>query len=233
VKVMRTGGGIPKTVLVLQGCEFVLMSVALYLVFIYAPIEKETGVVQKIFYFHVASAWNAFVAFFVIFVASIFYLASRRGLWDILARGACEIGVMFCTATLVMGSLWAKPAWNIWWTWDARLTTTLVLWFIYVGYLILRSATGESERGARAAAALGIVGFIDVPIVFFSVRWWRTMHTGIIVGRSGGNLAAGMGLALMISVFAFTLLFVHLLVLRTKSIGLGRAVTGLWLSLRR
>jgi len=233
VKSMRRDAGLSKPVRILHVLEFVLVCLALYMAFIYAPIEKEQGIVQKIFYFHVAAAWNAFLAFFLIFVASIVYLASRRGVWDVVARASCEIGVMFCTATLLMGSLWARPAWNVWWTWDARLTTTLVLWFIYVGYLVLRSATGDSEKGARAAAVLGIIGFIDVPIVFFSVRWWRTMHTGIIVGRSGGGLAPGMGLALMVSVTAFTLLFVHLVILRTGSMRLSRAATGIWMSVRR
>lgn len=230
---MRQGNRGPRSLLILQGLEFILVCLALYFAFLYAPIEKETGVIQKIFYFHVAAAWNAFLSFFVIFVASVSYLVSRHNLWDMVARGSCEIGVLFCTVTLLMGSLWAKPAWNVWWTWDARLTTTLVLWFIYVGYLILRSAMGDSEKGARAAAILGIIGFIDVPIVFFSVRWWRTMHTGIIVGRSSGNLAPGMGLALVMSVFAFTLLYFHLVLLRTRSLKLSRKATGIWLSLRR
>jgi heme exporter protein C len=230
---MTKARGVPAAILAFQVLEFVLVCLALYLAFIHAPVEKEQGVIQKIFYFHVASAWNAFLAFFIIFIASIVYLASRKVFWDILAKASCELGVMFCTATLLMGSLWAKPAWNVWWTWDARLTTTLVLWFIYVGYLILRSAIKESDKGARAAAVLGIIGFIDVPIVFFSVRWWRTMHTGIIVGRSSGSLAPGMGLALVVSVFAFTLLFIHMLILRIKSMRLGRALTGVWLSLRR
>lgn len=221
---MHSNTGPSRSLLILHAAQFVLVSLALYFVFIYAPIEKESGVIQKIFYFHVASAWNAFLAFFVIFLASIIYLASRNALWDTIARASCEIGVMFCTATLMMGSLWAKPAWNVWWTWDARLTTTLVLWFVYVGYLILRSATGESERGARAAAVLGVIGFIDVPIVFFSVLWWRTMHTGIIVSRSGGNLAPGMGIALAVSVVAFTVLYFHLLLLRAKTLNLYRRV---------
>ena len=230
---MRRRSRGPTFLLALQGLAFVLVTLALYLAFLYAPVEKETGIIQKIFYFHVASAWNAFLAFFVIFVASVGYLVTRRGFWDTVARSSCEIGVLFCTATILMGSLWAKPAWNVWWTWDARLTTTLVLWFVYVGYLILRSATGDSERGARAASILGIIGFIDVPIVFFSVRWWRTMHTGIIVGRSSGNLAPGMGLALMVSVFAFTVFYLHLLLLRTRSLTLSRTATKLWLDLRR
>jgi heme exporter protein C len=224
---------IPSLLVVLQLLEFIAISLALYFVFLYAPIEKESGVIQKIFYFHVASAWNAFLAFFVMFVASVGYLLRRRTILDRVARASCEIGVMFCTATLIAGSLWAKPAWNVWWTWDARLTTTLVLWFIYSGYLILRAATGESETGAKSAAVLGIVGFLDVPVVFFSVLWWRTMHLGIIVDPSGGGLAPGMGLALMVSVLAFTLLFIHLVILRIRTIAASTGAIQMWLSLRR
>ncbi len=224
---------IPRLLILLELLEFILISIALYLVFLYAPVEKESGVVQKIFYFHVASAWNAFLAFFVMFVASAGYLIGRRTVFDHVARASCEVGVMFCTATLLAGSLWAKPAWNVWWTWDARLTTTLVLWFIYVGYLILRAATGESETGARSAAVLGIVGFLDVPVVFFSVLWWRTMHLGIIVDPSGGSLAPGMGLALMVSVFAFTVVLVHLVILRIRTITVSTKAIQMWLSLRR
>src|SRR5690606_1870764 len=145
-----------------------LLFAGLYLALIYAPPERTMGEVQRIFYFHVASAWNAFLAFIVVAAASIAYLLTRQPRWDQLAHASAEVGVLFTTLTLMGGTLWMRPVWNTWWTWDPRLTTTLILWFIYVGYLLLRSLTEGSERRARLAAIYGIIGFIDVPIVYLS-----------------------------------------------------------------
>src|SRR4030042_5901728 len=145
---------------ILLGISFLLMVAALYLVFIYVPTEATMGVVQRIFYFHVPVAWVAFLAFFVVFVGSILYLWKRESKWDILAYSSAEVGIVFTTLVLITGPLWAKPTWGVWWVWDARLTTTLVLWLIYLAYLMVRSFALEESQGARFAAVVGIVGLI-------------------------------------------------------------------------
>ena len=143
---------------------------ALYMAFMFAPLERVMGAVQKIFYFHVASAWIAFFAFFVTFVFSILFLAKQNFLFDDIAESSAEIGIMFCTIVLITGPIWARPIWGVWWTWDPRLTITTILWFIYAGYIMLRKFIEEADKRAKFAAAIGIIGFIDVPIVFFSIR---------------------------------------------------------------
>ncbi|TES92251.1 MAG: cytochrome C assembly protein [Candidatus Cloacimonadota bacterium] len=187
------------------------MLVSITMVFLVAPIEETMGVVQKIFYFHVATAWVGFLAFFVVFIGSIGYLAKKSRRWDRIAYSSAGIGVLFTTLCLITGSLWAKPAWGIWWTWDARLTSTLVLWFMYVAYLIVRYETEGSERGAVFSAVLGVIGFVDIPIVFMSVRWWRTVHCDLVIVERTG-LTPIMLFTLLLSVFTFTLLYFYLLI---------------------
>lgn len=190
------------------------IAVGLYMALFYAPMEKTMGDAQRIFYFHVPSAWVGFLAFFIVFVASLFYLWRRERKWDALALSAAEIGVIFTTLVLLTGPLWAKKAWGAFWVWDARLTTTLILWMIYVGYLMLRSSA-DSERRARFAAVLAIVGFLDVPIIYVSVQIWRTMHPQLLITESGG-LASQMTQTLMVCLLSFTLLFVFLLIQRVR-----------------
>ncbi len=207
---------LPKSREVIGYLSLVFMLAAIYMVFIYAPPDKNLGEIQRIFYFHVSSAWIAFLAFFLVFVASILYLKSRSRRWDILAHSSAEIGVILTTLVLITGPIWARPIWYTWWTWDIRLTTTLVLWLIYVAYLMLRSYS-EGSRGARFAAVFAILGFLDVPIVFMSIRWWRTQHPGpVIGGGEEAGLATPMLYTLFVSLAAFTLLFIYLLLLRTK-----------------
>jgi heme exporter protein C len=191
-----------------------LLLAALVAVFVIAPTEVEMGDVQRIFYFHVAAAWTAFLAFFLVFVGSIAYLRTRTLGWDVLAVSAAEIGVVFTTLTLASGSIWARSAWGTWWTWEPRLTTTLMLWLIYVSYLLLRGMVEEPDRRAAFAAVFGIIGFVDVPIVFMSIRWWRTLHPQV-VGTEGFNMETAMLPALFLSVAAFTVVFVYLLLVRT------------------
>lgn len=168
-----------------------------------APTEQTMGDIQRIFYYHVPSAWTSFVFFFVNFLASIWYLMKRRLPADALALASAEIGVVFCTIVLITGPLWAKPVWGIWWTWDARLTTTLVLWLIYVSYLILRRFS-DSQQTPTLAAALAIFGFLDVPIVYMSIRWWRTQHPQPVIGGApGSGLDPAMKLALYANFAAF------------------------------
>jgi heme exporter protein C len=190
------------------------MLLALYAIFIYAPVEKTMGVIQKIFYIHVPAAFLAYLAFFITFIASIFYLYRKDSKWDTVAHCAVETGVIFCTIVLITGPIWAKPIWNVWWTWDPRLTTTLILWFTYVAYLMLRWAVKENQR-ANLAAVFGIIGFINVPITFFSIRLWRTIHPVIITSR-GLNMSWPMKLSLIITFIAFCFLFFSLLISRIR-----------------
>ena len=195
---------------ILLGLGFILMMAALYMVFIYVPTEKTSGIVQRIFYFHVPAAWVGLLSFFVTFVFSILYLWKRELKWDAIACASAEIGVVFTTLVLITGPLWAKPAWGIWWTWDARLTTSLLLWLIYVAYLLVRSLATEPARGAISGAVVGIVGFIDVPIVFLTVNLWRTQHPSTIIFE--GGVTAPMLLTLIVCLAAFTVLYILLLV---------------------
>ena len=194
----------------LGAMTFLAMMFSLYMIFIYVPTERVMGLVQRIFYFHVSLAWVAFLAFSVVCVASILYLSRRNSKWDALAASSAEIGVLFCTLVLITGAIWAKKAWNTWWTWDPRLTTTLVLWFIYVAYLMLRSFSAHEDRGARVAAVFGIVGFVDVPIVYLAIYWGRTIHPALFTSR-GSGLAPPMLATLLINVFTFTFFYFYLL----------------------
>ncbi len=203
-------------------CFFFMMA-ALFLVFIFVPVEEEMGVVQRIFYFHVPLAWVAFLAFFIVFLTSIFYLRERNKKWDYLANSSAEIGFLFTSLVLITGSIWAKAVWKVWWTWDARLTTTLILWFIYLAYLMVRAYAIEKERGARLAAVVGIVGFLNVPIVFLATTLWRTQHPGLIIFFQE-SLALSMLLTLLVCLIAFTFLYLCLL---TKAITLRQMEAGI------
>jgi len=198
----------------LAGVTFLLMILSLYLVFIYAPTEELMGDVQRIFYFHVSLAWVAFLAFFIVFLSSIFYLVKKEQQkeqmkWDILASSSAEIGIIFCTLVLITGSIWAKVAWNTWWTWDPRLTTTLVLWLLYIAYLILRFYISEYSKRARFAAVYGIIAFIDVPIVWVSIRWWRTIHPVVFTAKKM-TIEPVMFYILLVCLFTFTFLYFYL-----------------------
>lgn len=144
--------------------------------FAYSPTAQDFQDSQKIMYVHVPAAWNAFLAFFVVFWGSVVYLVKRTERSDLLAASAAEIGALFTGLTLLLGSIWGRWAWGVWWTWDARLTSTAVLFIIFVGYLSLRAFTDDPERRATWSAGVGIFGALNVPIVYMSVRWWRTLH---------------------------------------------------------
>ena len=190
----------------------VLMAASLYAIFIYAPIERTQGPPQKIFYLHVPLAWDAYLAFFCTLIGSVAYLKTGSRRCDRFARTAAEIGVVFTTLVLISGSIWGKTIWGTWWTWDARLTSTLVMWFVYVGYLMLRSSLGQTVRAARYGAVMGIVGFVDVPIVHMSVTWWRTLHPQPTVANPAGpTLPASMLATLVLALITFTVFFVYLL----------------------
>src|SRR5438270_1404443 len=173
-----------------------LLSYALYGALIGAPTERTMGDVQRIFYYHVSSAWTAFLLFLINFVASIVYLMRRSAKADIVALVTAEVGVVFCTVVLVTGPIWARPVWGIWWTWDLRLTLTLVLWLIYVSYLMLRRFSSGSQTPVMAAV-LAVFGALDVPLVYFSIWYFRTQHPSPVIGR-GGSLDPRMGHVLLI-----------------------------------
>jgi heme exporter protein C len=201
---------------VLGPASLVLMLASLYMVFVYVPTEADEGIVQRIFYFHVPCAWTAFAAFALVAIAGAFYLWLGQQLWDDLAYGAAESGMIFCTLTLATGSLWARPIWGVWWTWDSRLTTTFVLWLLYGGYLLMRAFTEDTSQVARYAAVLGIVGALDVPLIVVSVRLWRTIHPAVLVTRQGGRGLQDprMVATLLVSTVAFTVMFAWLLSIR-------------------
>lgn len=202
-----------KITIALLGLSWASMLVALYLVFIWVPTESNLGLSQRIFYLHVPVAWVGFLAFGLVFISSVAYLARSNSGWDNLAYSAAEVGVVFTTLILLTGMLWAKPVWGIWWSWSPRLTTSLILWLIYVAYLMLRSYSSDSSQGPRYAAVLGIIGFIDVPIVYFSIQWWRDVHPERIVGVEQA-LESSMYLTLLAGVVAFTCLFSYLVLAR-------------------
>lgn len=192
----------------------VTLAVGLYLGLVYAPMDAVQGNAQRIFYIHVPMAWVAFLAFFVVFVTGIMFLWKRSLIWDQLARSSAEIGLVFTTLVLVTGSFWGRPIWGTWWTWDARLTTTLLLWFIYLSYFMLRAYAGERDRAARYSAVIGIIGFFDVPIIYWSVDWWRTLHPGPVISPSGAAMPGQMLVAMLVCLLGFTLLYAYLMYLK-------------------
>jgi len=180
----------------------VLLSYALYEALVVAPTEQTMGAVQRIFYYHVPSAWTAFTLFFINFVASVVYLIKRSPKADALAVTAAEVGVVFCTVVLVTGPIWARPVWGIWWTWDLRLTLTLVLWLIYVSYLVLRRFSTSGQM-PLIAAVLAVLGALDVPLVYFSIWFFRTQHPQPVIG-GGGSIDPRMLHVLLINWLAFS-----------------------------
>ncbi len=198
----------------LEIITFLAMFAALYAIFLYAPVEKTMGLVQKIFYIHLPAAFLAFLGFFITFIASLLYLYKRDLKWDAAAFCSAEIGVIFCTIVLITGPIWAKPIWNVWWTWDPRLTTTLILWFVYIAYLMLRSVVKEHQR-ANFSAVFGIIGFVNVPITFLAIRLWRSIHPVLISSR-GINISTPMKHTLALTFLAFCLLFFCLLKSRIR-----------------
>lgn len=204
----------------------IAVPVGLWFAFIYAPVELRMGGIQKIFYFHVASAWIGFFAFFVTFVASFLLLIKKDHKYDEIAEASAGVGVIFCTIVIVTGPLWARPVWGVYWTWDPRLTSTLILWFIYVAYLMLRGYVDDADKRAKFSAALGIIGFIDVPIVFLSIRWWRTIHPNV-VQAGGGGLQADMRTAMFVCLGVFTILYLSMMLKKLRIIRLEKRIKAL------
>lgn len=197
----------------LAAITFVLMAASVYAAFVYAPTEPKMGHIQRIFYIHMGTVWVATVAFILVFASSIMYLWKGTRKWDILAYCSAEIGVLFLTITILTGSIWAKPVWGTWWTWDPQLTTTFILWILYIVYLVLRMSAGSDTKKAKFAAVFGIIAFIDLPLVYASVRVMRGISP-VVFGPGGGGIAPQMMHALLINLAACSLLFVLLLMER-------------------
>ncbi len=206
----------PRMLLAVDVLAFIMIVAASAMVFAYAPIEAVMGPVQKVFYFHVANAWLGMMAFITAVVAGIIYLVKKDMIWDLVEQGAIEIGLVFMLITVVTGSIWARPIWNTWWTWDPRLTTVTIMELVYAAYLMLRAGIEDPERRARFGAVYAIIGSLSVPLTFFSIRIFRTIHP-VVIGSSDPNaqgsfnMTPAMGLTFGISLLAFTILFISLL----------------------
>jgi len=203
--------------------SIVFMAVGQYAIWVYAPEEATMGLVQKVFYFHLPLAWWAFAAFFGVFAASCMVLIRGGQQWDLLAGAFAELGVLLSGLALVTGSIWGRAAWNTWWTWDPRLSTTLVMWFVYAGYLVLRGADVGGVKSYKVRAVLGIVAFLDVPLVFLSARLWRSIHPSVFASK-GGGLEPEMWTTVWINFVAWGALFLALLLLRYQGLSLSRKV---------
>ncbi|HSE39837.1 MAG TPA: cytochrome c biogenesis protein CcsA [Acidobacteriota bacterium] len=194
---------------------FLMMPIALYAAFIYAPQERVMGVVQRIFYFHVSSAWTGLLSFFFVFLGGALYLLKKDKRYDHFAYAAAELGVLFTTIVIVTGPIWAKPVWNVWWTWDPRLTSTFVLWLIFVAYLMLRSSLAHHPSIRTYASVYGIIGFVDVPIVYLSIYWWRTIHPRVITPEKV-DLDPRMWYAVLICFLTILIFYAILMRMRMK-----------------
>ncbi len=204
----------------------VAMAVCQWLVYEYAPLEQTMGVVQKIFYFHLPVAWWCFVSFFISCLAGIQYLRTRDEKWDFWGAAAVENGLVLATLALITGSIWARHSWGVWWTWDPRLTTTHILWFIYAGCMAVRGLNLPPARKSSLAAVIAIIGFADVPLIFLSTRLWRSIHPAVFASK-GGGLEPEMAVAVIASVLSFGLLWFAMLALRQRQLRLAARLEAL------
>jgi heme exporter protein C len=202
---------------ILNWAAVVMMMGGLAMVFLYAPRERTMGDVQRIFYFHLGSAWVGFFAFFVTMISGVLYLRKGTQRWDIVGSASAEVGTVFMTMAIISGSLWARPVWNTWWTWDPRLTISAIQWLLYLAYFMLRAGIEEPGRRARFSAVYGIIAFVTVPLSFLSIRIWRTIHPVVVAGDSGGgaegafSMTGPMRATMFFSLATFTVLYFALL----------------------
>ena len=214
----------PQLLKILDIVTILFLLAATGMVFFYAPLEAVMGQVQKVFYFHVAAGWVGMLGFLVAAIAGIVYLARGGWTWDIIGLASVEIGLAFSFINVVTGSIWARPIWNTWWTWDPRLTTATIMMLIYAAYLMLRSGIEDPDRRARFGAVYAILGFISVPLTFFSARLFRTIHPVVVGTNQPGaegafDMTADMRLVFFFSLITFTFIFADLLWHRVR---LGR-----------
>ena len=199
--------------------SIILLMVATLMVFLYAPMERVMGMVQKIFYYHVATAWVGMLSFIVAAVTGGIYLKTGNRKWDILSYASVEIGIIFALIAIATGSIWARPIWNTWWTWDPRLTTAAIMALVYVAYLMLRQGIDDPERRARFGAIYAIVGALSVPLTFLSIRIFRTIHPVVIAAGSGSSafdMTPKMLQTFLFSLLVWTIIFIDLLWHRTR-----------------
>jgi len=179
----------------------------------FVPGDRLQGEVQRLMYIHLPTAWLGMLSFFVVFIMSLLYLVQRKLRWDLVAMASAEVGVLSIGLTLVLGALWGKPTWGVWWNWDPRVVTTAILLLIYIGYLIVRSMTDDPEQRARWSAVIGVLAFVQVPIVYLSVFWWRSLHQPPSSPRSMAN---AFGAVLMFNLAAYTVAFTYLVLRRYR-----------------
>ena len=227
----------PAALRILDVTSIVLLLIATGMVFFYAPIEKVMGLVQKVFYFHVATAWVGMVSFGLAAVVGIIYLIKKDERFDLISVASVEIGLVFTMICLISGSIWARPIWNAWWTWDPRLTTVTIMELVYFAYLMLRNGIEEPERRARFGAVYAIIGFVSVPLTFFSIFLFRTIHPVVVGGSDPAATGAFDMTPLMLqtflfSLFTFTVIYVDLLWNRIRLGKLAQSVEQLKLRLQ-
>ena len=196
---------------VLLVASALLMALTLYMVYMWVPTEQNLGVSQRIFYFHVPLGWIGMVSIIVVAVASILHLYTGKQKWDDLAYSTAELGIIFASLILITGAVWGKPVWGVWWTWDAKLTTTLVLWFIYAGYLMVRAYGPAGTQGRRFASVIALIGAIDAPIIYKATDWWRSAYPERNVPF---DLNEQMALTFLVSLVTFTIIYVYMLMER-------------------
>jgi heme exporter protein C len=211
----------PKWLMPLGVFTLVAFVAAQALAVINSPADRDMGHLQKIMYVHVPSAWLAFAAFGLVLIASILYIWKRNLDFDLFAASAAEVGTLFTALTIAQGSIWGRPTWGVWWTWDPRLTTTAILLLIFIGYIALRSFTEDEDRRARWSAAVGILGAINVPIVWYSVKWWRTIHQ---VQSNTETMSEVYVAGLLMNIAAFTILLLYFVIKRYYGLKLARRV---------
>ena len=209
-------GTTPRILLIIDAIALLLIAIATYMVFAYAPMEAVMGPVQKVFYFHVAAGWLGMLGYTSAVVAGIVYLITRKSIWDLIGLASIEIGLVLVLINIITGSIWARPIWNTWWTWDPRLTTATIMELAYAAYLMLRSGIEDPERRARFGAVYAIIAFISVPLTFFSIRIFRTIHPVVVGSNDPGaqgdfSMTPEMLQAFMVSLAAFSIFFVSLL----------------------
>lgn len=208
-------GSKPTALKILDVLSLIVLAISTYLALVYAPTERVMGDVQRVFYFHIGTAWTALLGFILAAVFSVVYLITKDLKWDRLQVASIEVSLVFFLITIVLGSIWARPAWNTWWTWDPRLTTAAVTELIYVAYFMLRQGIDDPEKRARFGAVYALVGGLSAPITFFAIRLFRTIHPVVIGGTNpeadgGFSMTADMRVAFFFALFAFTIIFIDL-----------------------